>query len=369
MKKEKIKINIKGKNCTIRFNPNKVRFEHNFGYKDNNGIRQSRIITGASIEELTKNIESFQDSITQHSINSSNIIFKNYIKYYFDNVAIFKNRKSTIINMQSSLRALPDTILNTPLKDLTTNQFQVVYANLNQSHTVNTVNYLNQCVNVVLNNAVKTKIISKNVNKECVVHNYVNGKKVYISIDNIISILDKLKNHKRYYVLYKPILFLSVSGVRLGECLGLKKECIDIKTGIVKIQSQISALLGYSENLKTKSSYRSIQLDMNIINILTQYDNDSDFVFTSPRGNMWSVRSFRDIFNKAFKELGYPDITPKQFRNSFVKNAVKDNTSLKIIQNILGHSKLSTTMDIYGELSDSDTYNATKSMCSHFSSV
>lgn len=369
MSKQALKVEINGKQCSVRFNIDKARFEHNFGYRDNNNVRQSRIITGNSVDELVNNINKFQQQIKNQSIHNDNILLKNYIKYYLSTIAIMKNRNSTIKTMESSLNALPNSILNTTLNNLTTTQFQVMYADLNKTHAINTVKNLHQNINTILNYAVKTKLISKNVNNDCIVHNYINGKKIYISIEDILYILNKLKNNEKYYVLYRPVLFLAVSGVRLGECLGLQKQCIDINTGIVKIQAQISAYSGFSTHLKTKSSYRTLQLSKDIINIITQYDNDSNFVFTSRKGIPWTVWSFRNKFGSVFKEIGYPNITPKQFRNSFVKNAVKDNVSLKIIQNILGHSKLSTTMDIYGELADSDTYNVTKSMCSYFTDV
>lgn len=369
MKKEKIKINIKGKECTARFNISKLRFEHNFGYKDNNGVRQSRIITGTSIEELTKNIESFQELIEKQSVHSNNISLDNYIEYYLDNIAKFKNRKGTISSMKNILRLIPSNIKNTSLNNLTTEQLQIAYSDMSKKYAINTVSYAHQCVNTVLNYAVKSKLISRNVNADCIVHSYVNGKKVYISVDDISKILSQLKTSKKYHYLYRPVLFLAVSGVRIGECLGLRKDCIDVNTGIVHIKNQVTAIVGYTSDLKTKASNRTIQLSKDIIDIITQYDNESEFVFTSPKGLMWTSENFHMFFRKAFNELGYSEITPKQFRNSFVKNAVKDNVSLKIIQNILGHSKLSTTMDIYGELTDSDTYIATKSMCSHFANV
>lgn len=369
MKKERIKINIMGKECTARFNINKLRFEHNFGYKDNNGVRQSRIITGTSIEELSKNIESFQELIEKQSIHNNNISLDNYIQYYLDNVAKFKNRKGTISSMKNILRLIPANVKNISLNNLTTEQLQIAYSNMSKRYSINTIAYAHQCVNTVLNYAVKSKLISRNVNADCIVHNYVNGKKVYISIDDIIKILNQLKFSKKYHYLYRPVLFLAVSGVRIGECLGLKRECIDINTGIVQIKNQVTAVVGYTSDLKTKSSNRTIQLSKDIIDIITQYDNESEFVFTSPKGLMWTSENFHMFFRKAFNDLGYPDITPKQFRNSFVKNAVKNNTSLKIIQNILGHSKLSTTMDIYGELTDVDTYNTTKAMCNNFINV
>lgn len=364
MKKEKIKINIMGKDCTARFNVNKLRFEHNFGYKDNNGVRQSRIITGTSIEELTKNIESFYNLISNQSIYNSNIKLENYIKFYCNDIAPLKNSLGTINSMMVVFKGLPTTLLNTPLNKITTQQLQVMYSNMNKRYADNTIKYTHQCINTILNYAVKTNLLQSNVNLDCIIPKAGNGKKIYIDTDEIITILDKIKNHKRFHILYRPVLLLAVSGIRCGECLGLKKDCIDKEKGLVYIQAQVVNFSGYTTKLKTLSSKRIIKLSKEVIDIITQYDNDSEFVFTTPRGLMWSPTNFHIFFRQAFDELGYPNITPKQFRNSFVKTAVRNNVSLKVIQNILGHSRISTTMDIYGELTSADTYNATKSICS-----
>lgn len=364
MTKEKLKININGKSCTIRFNAEKLRFEHNFGCKDNNGIRQSRIISGTSIDDLTKNIQDFYEKIKNKNIHSDQILFKNYIDFYLNNVAIIKNCQTTVYIMKSTLKRLPLSVLNTPLNRLTTKQMQIAYSQLRERYTINSVMAVNQAVNTALNYAVKIKLIPKNVNADCIVHNYVNGKKVFIDIKETIDILQKLKSSEKYKQLYRPTLFLAVTGVRCGECLGLRKSCVDTKTNIVKINAQITNFDGFKKELKTRKSNRTLQLSKEVINLITQYEDDSEFVFTTSSGKPWGYVNFHFQFRKAMSECGYPDITPKQFRNSFVKNAINKNISLKIIQNILGHSKLSTTMDIYGELTDSDTYNATITMCS-----
>ena len=51
---DNIKVKINEKERSVRFNPKKVCFECNVGYKDNQFKQQSRIIRGASIDELSE---------------------------------------------------------------------------------------------------------------------------------------------------------------------------------------------------------------------------------------------------------------------------------------------------------------------------
>ena len=109
--------------------------------------------------------------------------------------------------------------------------------------------------------------------------------------------------------------------------------------------------------LKTESSIRTIQLSKEVFDIITDYTgNDTEFVFCNRRGKVWNYMTFAYTLKRAFREFGLPNMSTKHFRNSFVKTAILNNVPLKIIQQILGHSKQSTTADIYGELLDSDAF-------------
>lgn len=89
---------------------------------------------------------------------------------------------------------------------------------------------------------------------------------------------------------------------------------------------------------------------------------DSDFVFTNSKGNCIGYTAFRLAMKNIFKKCGLEYRSFKQFRNSYVKTAVLNGVPLKVIQNILGHSKLSTTADIYGELESEDTFYVANKM-------
>lgn len=146
-----------------------------------------------------------------------------------------------------------------------------------------------------------------------------------------------------------------VTGCRKGECLGLKKQYINKEQLTVNIAGQLTES-GYSPQLKTNSSYRTVKITKKVMDIITQYDSkDSEFVFTY-KGNVWSTGLFGYYQKRLFKAYGRPEISVKQFRNSFVKTAILNNVSLKVLQNILGHARQSTTADIYGELLTEDTY-------------
>lgn len=368
------KITINGKQYTIRFNPDKQRFEHNYGYKDNNGVRQSRILRADSLAEMETLIIEFNKKISDNDVSNNSVTLGNYIRYYIDNIDKVKNRDSTVYIHNKVVRTIPEHILNTKLCELNDSVLQLMYNDLANRYKQNTVKYLHQLLSTILNFAVSHNVIEENVNKLCVVKGYENGEKFYLSPQEIVKFLNFLKSSKKYISLYKPCLFLAVTGVRRGECLGLKKQYLDYTNYTVKIVGQIRTANGkplYTKKLKTKTSKRVIKLNKEIFDTIANFDenNDTEYVFTSTRGGRWDNKYFSDKLRVACKEYGIEGFSAKQFRNSFVKTAIKKNISLKIIQSILGHAKLSTTADIYGELVAEDTFDATNTICDNFNNV
>lgn len=352
--KNKLQLKINDKLISYRYNPSRQCFESNFGYKDDKGNRQSRIIRGKSVDELNIKLKEFSDSINTSNATSGNITLENYFKFYISSIASQNNSPSTIRHKIASFKGLPLSIRSTPLNKITSIQLQLMYSDFTKNYTSNTIKNRHELIDTILNYAVKNKLIKENPNKNCVVKGYHCIDKLYLNPEEILKFLDFLKEHKKYKKLYKPIMFIAYSGCRRGEALGLKKNCIDVKTGIVTIQAQVNCI-GFTNKLKTKASYRKIKLPKSIINILVDDDNNSDFAFTNVNGNPLSYSNFGTCLSKAAKDYGLP-ITAKCFRNSFVKTAIMNSVSLKVVQNILGHSKLSTTSDVYGDLKSEDTY-------------
>ncbi len=134
----------------------------------------------------------------------------------------------------------------------------------------------------------------------------------------------------------KAILeFLYSSGARVAEMVALNKENIDFISGIAKVMGK-----GRKERLLPlgEPALRSLKkyLDKRI-------DNNSS-LFVNKRSGTLTDRGVRDIIYKYMRKAAQVlKISPHTFRHSFATHLLNRGADLRSVQELLGHSSISTT--------------------------
>ena len=167
-------------------------------------------------------------------------------------------------------------------------------------------------------------------------------------------------------LLYKTLFTtLFYQGCRIGEALALTWKDINFNTGKMRINKTYTARIGrgykeqdwYITSPKTKASNRTIPLDKTVAEGLKSLQEwyrlfegykDSWFVFGGPRP--MSETAITNRKDAALKECGISRITIHQFRHSCASYLFSHGVKPTAVQAFLGHSKLSTTMNIYTHL-------------------
>lgn len=147
------------------------------------------------------------------------------------------------------------------------------------------------------------------------------------------------------------------TGLRIGEICGLKWGDIDIQEGVLKVSRTIQRV--YIEKTsktqiiftspKTKSSQREVPLNRSLIQILRlmrKISNPDYFVLTNSEKPL-EPRNFRKYYNKLLEKLGLPKIPFHGLRHSFATRCIESRCDYKTVSVILGHSNITTTLNLY----------------------
>ena len=168
-----------------------------------------------------------------------------------------------------------------------------------------------------------------------------------LNIDEINRILD-IKITDNYSVRNKAMLeLIYATGLRVSELVNLKTYDVDIIDNIVRTmgkgsKERIIPIGEYANNALT--SYLSIR------NTFLKKDVN-DYLFLNNHGKKMTRQGFFKIIKKlAHTNNIKKEISPHTLRHSFATHMLNNGADLRTVQELLGHSDISTTQ-IYTHVS------------------
>jgi len=168
-------------------------------------------------------------------------------------------------------------------------------------------------------------------------------------------------------VAHMAVLLTLNTGMRLGEVFGLKWDCVDFKAGFVIVKRSLATGKGQLlQEPKTPSSRRKIPLTTDVIKEFRKYKKwqewhmhsmgdkweNNDFVFANIVGRVISTSNFtKRCFKPALKKAGIDQrVKFHDLRHTHATLLMAKGINVKIVQERLGHSNISMTLDTYSHL-------------------
>ncbi|MDP3916742.1 MAG: tyrosine-type recombinase/integrase [Nanoarchaeota archaeon] len=176
-----------------------------------------------------------------------------------------------------------------------------------------------------------TNILKKNIFTEVKAPKIEKKLPTVLTKLEIRQLLDAPKNTKHRLL----IELLYSSGLRVSEAVKLKVNDLDLheKMGIVRS----------GKGKKDRNIILSNGFIGNLKNYLKNRKHDSDYIFNSYKGHI-TTRMAQKIVNEAAVESGIKKrIFCHALRSSFATHLLETGTDIRIIQELLGHSDISTT--------------------------
>lgn len=152
--------------------------------------------------------------------------------------------------------------------------------------------------------------------------------------------------------------FLMYTGLRRGEALALQWRDVDLEHGTISISKSIefSSAAGHAKTPKTESGVRQIPILSPLVPHL-KGGNPDEYVFGGSRH--YSETMIRRRWDKYLAATGL-NITQHQLRHTYATMLYRAHIDAKTAQHLLGHSDVSTTLNIYTHIAkelDTDVAN------------
>ena len=192
--------------------------------------------------------------------------------------------------------------------------------------------------------------------------------------------------------------FLLGTGCRIGEAIGIRWEDVDFEKRLININhSLVYYSIDYKEHPictfsislpKTEAGIRIIPMMDAVYEALqkewneqqkngfneTEIDGMKGFIFMNRFGNVHNpqainraIKRIYEAYNaeevvKAAREHREPLLIPHfschHLRHTFCSRFCENETNLKVIQSIMGHANIETTLDIYAEVTETKKHEA-----------
>lgn len=173
------------------------------------------------------------------------------------------------------------------------------------------------------------------------------------------------------------VTFMPATGLRFGEITALQVRDIDVDAKTVRVSRAWKDLGDGRRKLdtpKTRRSRRTVPIPdklMPLVKAAIEGKKSTDFVFTNTRGTAWTRSRFHEgVWQPAVRAAMAPacetPLTKKprvhDMRHTFASWLIQAGKSLVVVQRLLGHESIKTTIDLYSHLEQAQLVDASEAI-------
>lgn len=153
-----------------------------------------------------------------------------------------------------------------------------------------------------------------------------------------------------------PVYLGAYQGLRRGEIVGLKWEMVSFEDNIIRIRETITQMGGeiIEKPPKTEESNRDLEIFPSVRDILLRYrdyqiENNlyNEYVVVNQNGEHLNPTFLSKKFKEFIIENGLREIRFHDLRHTFGTRAIGAGVNPLAVSGAMGHSNLSTTLNIY----------------------
>ena len=167
------------------------------------------------------------------------------------------------------------------------------------------------------------------------------------------------------------LVLIAATGLRKGEGLALRWERVDLDAGMLRVAATVMRINGrlVISEPKTDRSSRVVPLAPAVVAMLRRHRTaqkqdrmragdqwtDSGLVFTTELGGPVDPRNLLRVMESAARTAGIESVGVHTLRHSAAVGWLESGVHIKAVADLLGHSSVAVTGDVYGHTSDDTT--------------
>ncbi|WP_405168547.1 tyrosine-type recombinase/integrase [Paenibacillus sp. FSL H3-0286] len=337
----------------------KLHYKFAFEVKDTKGKRKTIKESGFTKKTECKIAEALARTEWEkgNHINPSSISFGDYITEWLKNKKDI-GLKTRHTNMGHIRNHIIPALGHIPLQKLTYEDIEYLIQEMQKKVLPNgnsladgTIRKVFNLVQTSLRAAVKRELIMRNPIDKLDKGSKPKASKPkydYWSVEEVNSFLNNLKH--RLKILFILAIY---TGMRRGEILALKWKDINFKTRQIRIAKA-----------KTDAGERSITISKYVIKALTDHfkqvleeknkynENyiDNDYVICDEFGKQISTSNFHKFWTRKLEATGVRKIRFHDLRHTCASLMFSAGVHPKVVQEMLGHSSIKVTLDMYSHM-------------------
>ena len=316
------------------------------------------------------------------------ITLEEYVKIWLRDVAPNKLAKSTLARDKQDIDRFLPYLGGYKLTELRPKNFRDIYNELRKQVSQNTgkplseytVEGVHACLCGILSDAMEGGFINHNPAWRTYKYSGKKKEKVIADEETMQKIIMALENESLKYETYYKLII--ATGMRRGECCGLKWSDIDYEKNSIHIQRNVVKITGEDiivKDTKTAAGDRYVYFSPEMESLLKEYQREcvwqadayenrelteDDFVFRRHDSqDPMTPSTFTWRFKMILKKNGLPEkLNVHSLRHSNASLLIANGADVATVAGLLGHNQPSTTLDIYTHAFDKNKKAASETL-------
>lgn len=289
---------------------------------------------------------------------------KAYLERWIEQVVKLTRRANTYKGYRSVVEChLVPALGHIKLQKLTVEHIQAFLAQKQGQLKPSMIGYVRSVLSSALKNAMKWGLVARNVANLADVPQAERYEGQVLTVEQARKLLEAARGSR----LDALLLVAVTTGMRQGELVALRWSDLDLEKGILQVRHNLTWVrgMGYVEGEpKTKKGRRKIVLSSVVIEALKAHRvrqeearikmgdrwQDRGLVFCNVYGGYWHGNRVWLFFKKLLKGAGLPDVRFHDLRHGAATVLLAAGVDLKVVSELLGHSSVAITADIYAHV-------------------